>query len=233
MPRWMLVAFAPLAGAFALFVASPADSQDAPVPETIEVREIDDTLRRATADVLEQRAQTLAMDRKYAEARRHAFELFTREPEGAMANLLMAYALRGEGKHETAIVHSTVAALASEPHAWHRIDALVSRAASYIDLKRPAAAARDLDRAEALANESARRQPSVPLPQYQLACISSIRAWMHAESGENEKANAARELAVAYLVIARKHGYDRWDHARADLDLLPLHGFMPFDKMVR
>jgi hypothetical protein len=55
--------------------------------------------------------------------------------------------------------------------------------------------------------------------------------WAKRNAGEeiaNEKATS-----VAYLLIAKKNGYDRWDHAATDLDLKPLHGYAMFDQLVK
>jgi hypothetical protein len=171
---------------------------------------------------------------EHTRARDAAFEMFARDSQSSIASLLMAYSLRGEGNHHGAIAYNTLVLYKRKSsERWHRMDALTGRAASYIALGRLDAAEADLIESERLAKDFMSDQPDEPLPYYQLGCVCSVRSSLWAKRNADEQAASEKATSVAYLLIAKKNGYDRWDHAGADLDLKPLHGYAMFDKLVK
>ncbi len=221
MPKWMLVTAA------IILSCTLSTAQDSAGPEVPD-------LAAMSKDELHQLSYDLNIKGQHEEASKVAFELFQQDGRSTVARLLMAYSLRGRGEHHGAVAYNLLALdQAGEFDHVHNTDAYTALAASYTALGMFERAEAALKRSEEIATRYTSQSRKKMLGNYQLACISSVRSALREKQGKPEEAEAERAFAVAYLLMAKKHGYDLWAHAKADLDLRPLHGYAMFDQLVK
>ena len=138
----------------------------------------------------------------------------------ARGHSLSAYALRGLGQHDDAIIQYTTVILMRGGNArndvpdWLLTDCYTGRAASYAALGETDRANEDIAAAELLARMQVQLGGNED-SHYQLACVYAIESSMR----EGLPAVSARKKAIDQLKLSCAKGYDGWDHMRGDIDL--------------
>jgi tetratricopeptide (TPR) repeat protein len=154
----------------------------------------------------------------------HARELINRG-RTVEGRRLVAYALRGQGRHREAIAayHES---MQDSPRPV-RIDACVGLADCFAGLGMPDRALEWIN----LAEKEARDQLSSGGSEaryYALACVLSVRSGI--EQGKN--ADISRARAIEYLHRAIGSGFDSWAHMEADQDLDPIRDMPEFKALI-
>ncbi|MCB9895511.1 MAG: hypothetical protein H6839_13770 [Planctomycetes bacterium] len=149
-------------------------------------------------------------------------DLLIAHKEADIGHALRAYAVRGQGRHEEAIIqYGTTMLLLGGAEGSDNIpllaDCYIGRASCYKALGETDRALEDIEAAKLLVGEQLkyRRDDSA---HYQLACVYATES----ELQEDMQAARTRGKAIAQLRVAIAKGFNDWAHMRADLDLDPL-----------
>ncbi|MCA8917188.1 MAG: hypothetical protein KDB90_17490 [Planctomycetes bacterium] len=158
-------------------------------------------------------------------------DLLIASHENDIGHALRAYALRGQGRHEEAIVqYGTTMLILGDADGSNNIpllaDCYIGRAHCYKALGETNRALEDVESAKLLVSEQMkfRRDDSA---HYQLACAYAIESALQ----DGMKAASTRGKAIAQLKVAIGKGFDSWPHMKADLDLDPLRNDPGFNAL--
>lgn len=140
-----------------------------------------------------------------------------------------AYALRGQGDLEQAVaayhesMHHDSGRSVPKPL---MIDAYVGLADCFARMGLNERAREWIERARQDAESQLRRRNDDGA-SYQMACVLAVQSSIE----EGEIARGLRAFAIEHLRAAIKHGFDNWDHMRADIDLDALRGEPQFQAL--
>ncbi|MBZ0135352.1 MAG: hypothetical protein K8I27_03125 [Planctomycetes bacterium] len=166
--------------------------------------------------------------RDFASMSRHA-EALIADGDALNGHRLQAYALRGQGRLDEAIVayhESMLRESGREVPAPVLVDAYVGLADCFNRMGLKDRARDWIDRAQQDATDQL-KQRCDDGAHYQLACVLSVRSGI--ETGETSE--ILRAFAIKHLQLAIEAGFDSWEHMLADLDLDPLRSEARFQAL--